>query len=190
MPHPATLLPRLLPVLTRLHLPFEFPFLRQRKALISFFYTNIMEISSRWETLPNAKGWRLRFTTDYLPPCPTEAPKKELSTFGPRKRGPQQLIHQASECSLLRPPRWGTGACPTPAFLPQSPSTAHTGPRAPHLSLLPRPGWHTQTASMVTLPVEKQGEHVSHACHKHLFGFCCVPGAGPQGRTSQRKPCL
>lgn len=186
MPHPATLLPWLLPVLTRLHLPFEFQFLCQRKALISFFYTNIVEISSRWETLPNAKGWRLRFTTDCLPPCPTEGPAKELSTLVPQ---PSSTRHLTALSSVLHD--GAQGPCPTPAFLLQ-PHQQRAQATEPLTCLCSRgqAGTLTLTARMVTLPVEKQGEHVSHAFHKHLLGFCCVPGAGPQGRTSQQKPCL
>lgn len=123
-----------------------------------------MEISSRWETLPNAKGWRLRFTTDYLPPYPTEAPTKELSTFGPRERGPQQLVTRLLN-ALSAVLHGGARGLPTPAFLLQSPSTASTGPSAPHLPLLPRPGWHTR----------------SHSQNGHL-------ACGETGRACQ--PCL
>lgn len=145
----------------------------------------IVEISSRWETLPNVKGWRLQSTTDYLLPCPIEAPTKEASIFGPRKRGLQQLINRASECSL-----GGAQGAPLPPQ-PSSSSPHHQHPQAPGplTCLCPRSqaGTLTLTVRMVTLSVKKQrermseGENVSHLFHKHLLGFCCVLGAEPQG---------
>lgn len=74
-------------------------------------------------------------------PDPLKLPQKGLRSFGPRKRSPQQLTYQASECFFL-PPLWGRGclAQPSPPPVPttstpkfQSPSpVSASSPRLAH----------------------------------------------------------
>lgn len=82
-----------------------------------------------------------------LPPItclPLKLPTRTAWCFWTKDlRSSQQLImfSPLSSTVRLRAPQ------PPSALLLQSPSPAPTGPRAPHLSLPPQPGWHTHASS-------------------------------------------